>query len=230
MLFSSIIFLVIFLPVVLFGYYVLFRKSRKLQNVFLLIASLIFYAWGEPKFVFIMIASIIFNWIMGFLVDKYREKKGAAKAIIIFDVVFNLGLLFVFKYLMFTMENINSVFGLSMRIPEIALPIGISFFTFQAMSYVIDVYRKDGEMQKNLLNVGLYISLFPQLIAGPIVRYQTVSDEIMNRRETVEDFTEGVKRFLVGFLKKVILANTMAIIADGIFDSTEPISTASAWA
>lgn len=229
MLFSSNIFLVIFLPIVLFGYFVLFRKSRKLQNVFLLLASLVFYAWGEPRFVFVMIASIIFNWLMGFLVDKFRERKSAAKAIIAVDVMFNLGLLFVFKYLMFTMENINSVFGLEMRIPEIALPIGISFFTFQAMSYVIDVYRKNGEMQKNLLNVGLYISLFPQLIAGPIVRYQTVADEIMNRRETLEDFTEGVKRFIVGFLKKVLLANTMAIIADGIFDSVEPVSTASAW-
>ena len=229
MLFSSSVFLVIFLPVVLFGYYVLFRKSRNLQNIFLLIASLIFYAWGEPKFVLIMMASIIFNWLMGFLVDRYRDKKGAVRAIMTTDVIFNLGLLFVFKYLMFTMQNINSLFGIDLHVPEIALPIGISFFTFQAMSYVIDVYRKDGEMQKNLLNVGLYIALFPQLIAGPIVRYQTVANEIMNRRETVEDFTEGVKRFIIGFLKKVLLANTMAIIADGIFDSTEPVSTASAW-
>ncbi len=229
MLFSGNIFLIVFLPIVLFCYFVLFRKSRKLQNVFLLIASLVFYAWGEPKFVFIMMSSIVVNWLMGYLVDKYRDKKSAVRAIMTTDVIFNLGLLFVFKYLMFTVENINSVFGTELRIPEIALPIGISFFTFQAMSYVIDVYRKDGEVQKNLLNVGLYISLFPQLIAGPIVRYQTVADEIMNRRETLEDFTEGVRRFIIGFLKKVLLANTMAIIADGIFDSTEPVSTASAW-
>ncbi len=229
MLFSSTEFLVIFLPIVLFGYYVLFKKSRSLQNVFLLVASLVFYAWGEPRFVFIMMASIVFNWLMGLLVDRYREKKNAARVIIIIDVAFNLALLFVFKYLMFTLENANSLFGLEIRIPEIALPIGISFFTFQAMSYVLDVYRKDGEMQKNILNVGLYIALFPQLIAGPIVRYQTVADEIKNRKETLEDFTEGVKRFIVGFLKKVLLANSMAIIADGIFDSTEPVSTASAW-
>lgn len=229
MLFSSLIFLIVFLPVVLFGYYVLFRKSRLLQNLFLLIASLIFYAWGEPKFVFIMIASILINWLFGLLTDKKRNSKKLCRLFVGLDVVCNLGLLFVFKYLMFTLHNINSLFGTALPVPEIALPIGISFFTFQAMSYVLDVYRKDGEVQKNPLYVGLYISLFPQLIAGPIVRYQTVADEIQNRKETWDDFSEGVRRFMVGFLKKVLLANTMGIIADGVFDSKTPVCAAASW-
>lgn len=227
-LFSSLPFLIVFLPVVLFGYFVVLRKWRVAQNVFLLLASLVFYAWGEPKFVFVMIGSILFNWLMGLLIDRRRDKK-AAKALVALDVAGNLGLLFVFKYLMFTLNNINSLFGTSLTVPTITLPIGISFFTFQAMSYVLDVYRGDGKVQKNPLYVGLYISLFPQLIAGPIVRYQTVAEEIENRRETWTDFSDGVVRFMVGFLKKVLLANTMGLIADGIFDSAEPVSAAASW-
>ena len=227
-LFSSLPFLIVFLPVVLFGYFVVLRKWRVAQNVFLLLASLVFYAWGEPKFVFVMIGSILFNWLMGLLIDRCRDKK-AAKALVALDVAGNLGLLFVFKYLMFTLNNINSLFGTSLTVPTITLPIGISFFTFQAMSYVLDVYRGDGKVQKNPLYVGLYISLFPQLIAGPIVRYQTVAEEIENRRETWTDFSDGVVRFMVGFLKRVLLANTMGLIADGIFDSAEPVSAAASW-
>ncbi len=229
MLFSSLIFLVIFLTVVLFGYYVVLRKWRPAQNVFLLLASLIFYAWGEPKFVVIMIGSIAFNWLMGLLVDRHREKKALARLWITLDVAGNLSVLFIFKYLMFVLQNVNSIFGASLPVPQIALPIGISFFTFQAMSYVIDVYRQDGEVQKNPLYVGLYISLFPQLIAGPIVRYQTVADEIRDRRETWADFSEGVHRFLVGFIKKVLLANTMGVIADGVFDSQTQVCAAASW-
>ena len=226
MLFSSLEFLIVFLPIVLFGYFVLFRRWRPAQNVFLLLASLVFYAWGEPKFVFVMVASILLNWLMGLLADKHRERKTLARLWIAFDVAGNLGLLFIFKYLMFTLNNVNSLFGTALPVPTIALPIGISFFTFQAMSYVLDVYRGDGQVQKNPLYVGLYISLFPQLIAGPIVRYQTVADEIQNRKETWADFADGVQRFMVGFLKKVLLANTMAIIADGVFDSKTPVCAA----
>ena len=226
MLFSSLVFLIVFLPIVLFGYFVLFRKWRPAQNVFLLFASLVFYAWGEPKFVFVMIASILFNWLMGLLADKHRDRKKLARLWIALDVAGNLGLLFVFKYLMFTLNNINSLFGTALPVPTIALPIGISFFTFQAMSYVLDVYRGDGQVQKNPLYVGLFISLFPQLIAGPIVRYRTIADEIQSRKETWEDFADGVQRFMIGFLKKVLLANTMAIIADGVFDSETPVCAA----
>lgn len=220
MLFSSNIFIFVFLPGVLFVYYVLLRKSRKLQNAFLCLASLFFYAWGEPKFVFIMIFSIIANWFFGLQVGNSKEcgKIQQAKILIALDVIFNLVVIFIFKYLMFTLNNINAIAGTSIRVPEIALPIGISFFTFQAMSYVIDVYRDRGAKQKNILNVGLYISLFPQLIAGPIVRYETVADEIMNRKETVDDFTSGVKRFILGLAKKVLIANNVALVADQAFN------------
>jgi alginate O-acetyltransferase complex protein AlgI len=230
MLFSSTVFIFMFLPFVLFVYYILLRKKRDLQNMFLLIASLTFYAWGEPWFVFIMIISILVNWYFGLLVDKYRDIKTKARLIITVMIIFNLAVIFVFKYLMFTLKNINFLFNASISIPNIILPIGISFFTFQAISYVIDVYRKQGEAQKKPLNVGLYISFFPQLIAGPIVRYETIADQILNRKESFEDFSEGVTRFICGLGKKVLLANTLAIVADKAFSlPANELSVAFAW-
>jgi len=229
MLFSSSIFLFVFLPLVIFGYYVLFRKSRFLQNMFLLAASLLFYAWGEPKFVLVMMLSIVANWFFGLLVHRYKGHKIKIRSILVAASVFNLGIMFIFKYLMFTLNNINGIFGLGINVPFIALPIGISFFTFQAFSYVLDVNRGVGEMQKNPLYVGLYVSFFPQLIAGPIVRYETIAAEIKNRKETLDDFTSGVTRFIIGFVKKILLANTMAVVADSAFDSDTPISVALSW-
>ncbi|MBE7064476.1 MAG: MBOAT family protein [Ruminococcaceae bacterium] len=232
MLFSSTTFIYLFLPIVLFGYYVLFKRSRKLQNVFLLIVSLFFYAWGEPKFVLVMIASIVFNWIMGLLVDKHRTNSVISKGIIAICVTVNLANLFVFKYLGFAGSIIGTIFDTDLEFLKLALPIGISFFTFQAMSYVIDVYRGNGNVQKNILNVGLYISFFPQLIAGPIVRYETVAEEIQNRKETVDDFFDGFARFIVGLAKKVLLSNSFAILADKAFDSVgaqEDVSVAFCW-
>ncbi|HZJ77886.1 MAG TPA: MBOAT family O-acyltransferase [Clostridia bacterium] len=229
MLFSSFVFLFLFLPCVIFSYYVIFRRSRLLQNLLLLVASLLFYAWGEPKFVFIMLLSILANWLFGLFVNKFRESKKISRLIIAFSAIFNVGIMFIFKYLMFTLENVNSIFGLSISVPSIALPIGISFFTFQAFSYVIDVYRGKGAVQKNPFYVGLYISFFPQLIAGPIVRYQTIADQITGRKETLDDFSKGVTRFIVGFTKKILIANIMAVIADAAFNSTDEISVAFAW-
>lgn len=229
MLFSSSIFIFFFLPAVLFCYYIFFRKSRLLQNIFLLTASLFFYAWGEPKFVLVMMLSIMANWFFGLLVHKYKGNKKAVRLVITLTTFFNLGIMFIFKYLMFSLNNINSLFGVEINVPFIALPIGISFFTFQAFSYVLDVNRGVGEVQKNPMYVGLYVSFFPQLIAGPIVRYETIAAEIKHRKETLDDFTSGVTRFITGYLKKVLLANTMAIIADNAFDSKEPISAAFAW-
>ena len=218
MLFSSTTFLYLFLPVVLFFNFAVFRKSRPLQNVFLLLSSLFFYAWGEPWFVLIMLLSIAVNWFLGLAVSRFIDSKRLTKAILAIDVVFNLSILFYFKYLMFAGRIFFNLTGISLQIPEIVLPIGISFFTFQAMSYVIDVYRGRGEVQVNPLYVGLYISFFPQLIAGPIVRYQTIADEIKNRRETKDDFFNGFARFVVGLSKKVLLANGFAILADLVFD------------
>lgn len=218
MLFASTVFIFAFLPTVLLLYYVVLKKFRTAQNILLLVASLLFYAWGEPKYVLIMILSIIVNYLFGLLVDKFRASKTKSRLVIALTVVFNLGVLYIFKYLMFTIENINSITGLHLSVPNIVLPIGISFFTFQAMSYVIDVYREKGEAQKNPLNVGLYISFFPQLIAGPIVRYETVAYQIKHREESFEKFSEGVCRFIIGLAKKVLLANTMAVVADYAFD------------
>lgn len=221
MLFSSSIFIFAFLPFVIFVNFILL-KNIKAKNIFLVIVSLLFYAWGEPKFVFIMILSIILNWIYGILIDKYRDDKIKARIVMFLMVLSNLTIIFIFKYLMFAVSNINRFIGTSFVVPEIALPIGISFFTFQAMSYVIDVYRKDGDVQKNPLNVALYISFFPQLIAGPIVRYQTIAEQIKYREENWDYFTTGVCRFIVGMAKKVLLANTFAAIADIAFDSYLP--------
>lgn len=219
MLFSSTTFIYLFLPIVVFCYYVLFKRSRKLQNIFLLIASLLFYAWGEPKFVLVMVVSIFLNWLFGLLVHRFKRNKAVCKGLIAIDVILNLSLLFVFKYLGFACNTVSSIVGADWNIPSIALPIGISFFTFQAMSYVIDVYREKGSVQKDLLCVGLYISFFPQLIAGPIVRYETVANEIHNRKETVDDFFDGFARFIVGLAKKVLLSNSFAFLADQAFNS-----------
>ena len=221
MLFASTVFLYLFLPITLFGYYVIFRKWRPAQNVFLLLASLFFYAWGEPKFVLVMILSIFCNWAFGLLVDKAKraEKFKLQKCFVTLACLFNLGLLFIFKYLNFSADVLNRVFGIGIEMQKIVLPIGISFFTFQALSYVIDISRGEGNVQKNILNVGLYISFFPQLIAGPIVRYQTVADEIANRKETWGGFYQGLIRFILGLAKKVLLANSFAYLADRAFDT-----------
>ena len=215
MVFSSKIFLFYFLPITLL-LYLLVKRSRRLSNLFLTVMSLLFYAWGEPRFVLVMMASIVANWIFGLLVDRFRGRK-ASRAVVAVMVVFNLGLLGVFKYLMFVLNSVNSLFGAHIHVPQIALPIGISFFTFQAMSYVIDVYRGKGQVQKNLINVCLYISFFPQLIAGPIVRYQTIEEEITLRKETFEKFSNGLRRFILGLGKKILLANTLAVVSDYVF-------------
>lgn len=229
MLFSSTIFLFLFLPLVLLIYYNPIIKNRTFKNVFLTCASLLFYAWGEPKFVFVMMLSILMNWFLAILVDKYRENK-KVKIILIVAVIANIGLLFIFKYLNFTVETINSTFNTNIVLKKITLPIGISFFSFQALSYVIDVYRKNGKVQKNPLNVALYISLFPQLIAGPIVRYETVAKEINDRKENIEDFSNGVLRFIVGFCKKVLIANNLALVADKAFSLVgNELSVGMAW-
>ena len=231
MLFSSATFILYFLPIVLIVYYGLLKGFRNAQNVFLTFASLLFYAWGEPKFVLVMLLSIIANWRFGLAVDYFKKqnKKAGARIVIAATVVFNLSILFIFKYLTFTGNIFANLFNLSIDIPKITLPIGISFFTFQAMSYVLDVYRDNGEVQRNPLNVGLYISFFPQLIAGPIVRYETVAYEIKHRKENLNDFFDGFKRFIIGMAKKVLLANSFSIFADAAFNNIEELSVLGSW-
>ncbi|WP_209341150.1 MBOAT family protein [Flavonifractor sp. AGMB03687] len=213
MLFSSSIFLFLFLPLVLVIYYLPLRKFRQGQNVFLLLASLFFYAWGEPWFVLVMMGSIVANYGFGLWVAHNKRRGKTCRLPIFLTLVANLGILFVFKYLMFTLSILNGL-GASFVIPVIELPIGISFFTFQALSYVLDVHRDRGQVQRSPLKVGLYISFFPQLIAGPIVKYETVADQIDNRQENWADFSSGCARFVVGLGKKVLLSNQLALIAD----------------
>lgn len=226
MVFSSAAFLFAFLPITLAGYFLLPRRCR---NVFLALVSLLFYAWGEPKFVFVMLFSILMNYGFGLLVANREPKK--QKLALTAMVICNLSLFFVFKYLNFTIQNLNLLFGGVLPQTHIALPIGISFFTFQAMSYVFDVAYGRGEVQKNPMNVVLYVSLFPQLIAGPIVRYETVAREIQHRQETLPEFVLGFRRFIVGLAKKMILSNSIGLLADQSFDCAAPgqLSVAMAW-
>ena len=226
MVFSSTIFLCVYLPLVLLGYYICPKKGR---NLFLLIVSLVFYAWGEPKYVFLMIFSILVNYIFGRLMDKHRENKKRMKLMLVLSVVIDLGLLSVFKYTDFIITNVNAIFGSSFDLLKIALPIGISFYTFQAMSYTIDVYRDDVRVQKNLIDFGMYITMFPQLIAGPIVRYADVQDQLAERSVTTADFSEGVMRFVVGLGKKVLLANQMGAVWSEIYALGGDVSALMAW-
>ncbi len=211
MLFSSNIFLFLFLPVVMALYF--FAKD-KFRNVILLVASLYFYAYGEPEFIYILIGSIVLNYIFALGIEKLKKRR---KILLALAIIVNVTILFVCKYLNFTIEIIDSLFGDILEILPIALPIGISFYTFQAISYLIDVYRGEVKAQRNLINVALYISFFPQLVAGPIVRYKTMADEIENRKETWEDISYGIRRFLVGIAKKIVLANHIGIIAEYAF-------------
>lgn len=225
MIFSSLIFLFAFLPVVFILYYLV---NDKLKNFVLLLASLFFYAWGEPIYIFLMIGSIAANYIFGLKVSSNNKKE--KKLWLTLSVIFNISLLVIFKYSNFFVDNFNTVFNADISIPTIALPLGISFFTFQTMSYVIDVYRKDGNVQRNIFDLALYISLFPQLVAGPIVRYQTVDEQINKRTHSSEKFAVGVNRFICGLAKKVILANQLGMVADGVFSANiANLSIAESW-
>ena len=226
MVFSSTEFLLLFLPVVLILYNI--SKNIKYRNVILLAASLFFYAWGEPVFVFLMLFSVLINYFIGLIIGKSENRK-KQKLVLITGLIFNIIILFVFKYLGFACNIFNAVFNTELSV-QITLPIGISFFTFQIMSYIFDVYYKKAEVQKNYFNLLLYVSMFPQLIAGPIVRYQTIADEISSRTVTKEDFTKGITRFVYGLAKKIVISNYVALIADNIFTSDfGDMSVMTAW-
>ena len=225
MVFSSMIFLWIFLPIVILLYYI---SNDKFKNIILLISSLIFYAWGEPKYIILMLISIFINYIFGIFLDKFRKN---GKLILILAIIVNLGLLAYFKYFNFYVEGINILFNKNvLKFRDIVLPIGISFYTFQILSYIIDLYRKEIKVQKNILNLALYVSFFPQLIAGPIVKYKDIEKEINNRKVNLELFASGIKRFVYGLGKKVMIANSLAIVADTIFNSyTSSLNTPLVW-
>ncbi len=227
MVFSSFVFLLAFLPVILILYYVIPRRFR---NIVLLAGSLLFYAWGEPIYVLIMVFSTFFDYSNGRLIEFFKNKKslGLAKLILVIDIIGNLGILGFFKYSDFFLGTIKAISGANIELLGIALPIGISFYTFQTMSYTIDVYRGQVPAQKNLLHFATYVCLFPQLIAGPIVKYRTIAEELENRQETIKDFSAGAYRFTIGLAKKVILANQAGALFESI-KSLSSISACSAW-
>ncbi|MDO4493052.1 MAG: MBOAT family protein [Clostridia bacterium] len=228
MVFSSTVFLFLFLPAVLALYYIP-RTGREYKNTVLLSASLAFYAWGEPAFVFVMLGFVLINWFAGLKIGA-AQTHGAKKAWLTAAVALDIALIVVFKYLGFLSFNFLKLFGREAFALKIALPIGISFFTFQIMSYVFDVYYGHAAVQRRPDRLALYISMFPQLIAGPIVRYETVAREIGERRENREDFCEGMARFITGLAKKVLIANYAGLCADNVF-SLEPrlIAVGTAW-
>lgn len=225
MLFSSMSFLCVFLPIVVGLYFLLPVKWRNLE---LLLASVIFYAWGEPVYVFILLGTVLCNYIGALLLDKFT---GYKKKLVLFLTIFvNLGILFYFKYFNFVFANVGSLFNVDIVLKNIIMPIGISFYTFQAISYLVDVYKGQVVAQKNFYKLALYITLFPQLIAGPIIKYHDISEQIDNRTTSFDKCAYGIKRFIIGLAKKIIFANSFGIIADTIFNTpVEYLDTTTAW-
>lgn len=229
MVFSTPTFIFAFLPIILIIYY---SSPLKTRNLILFLASLVFYAWGEPVYITIMLFSTVFDYVNGILIVKYQELNQVRRArlVLINSIVINLSILAFFKYSNFFITNVNHIFSSDISLLNLTLPIGISFYTFQTMSYTIDVYRKDVDAQKNIIDFGAYVTLFPQLVAGPIVRYKDIAEQLKFRKETIDSFSYGVKRFIIGLFKKVILANNVGMLWEQI--SSTPIDTlpvATAW-
>lgn len=227
MYFSGLLFLFVFLPIVLVSYYIIPRKFR---NGLLLAANLVFYGWGEPVFILVMIVSIVSNYAFGLLIEKYRANSRYKKMFLIMSLIISIGLLGVFKYTGFISDMLRLLppFAFMPKI-HLPLPIGISFYTFQTLSYTIDVYRGDTKAQKSLVSFGTYVSFFPQLIAGPIVRYADISKMLEERRETISQFSKGIKLFVIGLGKKVLIANQMGILWDTIREMSGAGGVLSAW-
>lgn len=226
MLFSSTTFIFLFLPIVS-ATYLLARKE--IRNNLLLLASLFFYAWGEPRYLLIMLLTILINYVGANYISRSKNERHR-KILLVLSIIADLGCLFYFKYFNFFIENLNNITHLNLHFIDVVMPIGISFYTFQAMSYLIDVYRCDVKAQKSIYNLALYITLFPQLIAGPIVKYHDVEEQISNRDSTFEKVSYGIKRFIIGLSKKMIIANTLGVVADQIFSApAQSLDTPTAW-
>lgn len=219
-------FLFAYLVITLLIYYI---TPRKFRNLFLFFINLVFYGWGEPKLVLLMVFNIFFNYLGGFLVDRFRQDKRKKKLFLILTIVLDIGILAVFKYTGMITDTLNMLPFLNIPDLQISLPIGISFYTFQTMSYVIDVYRDDAPVSKSFINFGTYVALFPQLIAGPIVRYRDVAYQLDNRRETLDRFTKGVKLFAVGLGKKVLIANQMGALTTAMFGNSDENGILGTW-
>ncbi|GAA0720504.1 MBOAT family protein [Clostridium malenominatum] len=226
MVFSSLLFLFLFLPSVILVYYV---APKRFRNLILFLASLIFYAWGEPVYIVIMIFSSLVDYTCGIVIDSRREEKAIAKTMLLLSIFINLGLLGFFKYYRFLIGSINDLFGVSLRNFNVTMPIGISFYTFQTMSYTIDVYRGKFPAQKNIIDYGTYVSLFSQLVAGPIVLYDTIAYQLKNRKESLADFGQGLERFIIGLGKKVLIANNIGVLWNEIQSMPEELTIVTAW-
>ena len=229
MVFSSLTFLCVFLPIVLLLYYL--SKNVTYKNTVLALFSLVFYAWGEPPLLLLLLAATVVNYFLalGIGAAQKREKNAGAKACVALAVIFDIAMIGVFKYAAFAIGSINGIFGLSFPIPEIGLPLGISFYTFQILTYVLDVYRKDTPVQKSYLKFVTFVSMFPQLIAGPIVRYQDVAKGLDDRKVTISDFADGATQFVIGLGKKVFLANFAGDAKDVLFAASTAPTVLSAW-
>lgn len=209
MVFSSLIFIFIFLPLVLVSYYI---TPRRLRNTVILLASLLFYAWGEPTYIILIIISILINYLGALLIRVHIKNKDKSKFIFITLLLIDISILFFFKYYGFAIECLGSIIGLDLKVKSISLPLGISFYTFQQISYIADIYMQKVKPERNLIDFATYITMFPQLIAGPIVKYDDIHKQLANRKESINKFGEGVQRFIIGLGKKVILANNIGVI------------------
>ena len=226
MVFSSVLFLFRFLPIFMICY---FLVPRKMKNLVLFLGSLIFYAWGEPVYIFLMLFSTISDYVWGRLIEEYRGKD-RSRIFLLCSIVINLFILGFFKYADFLMQTVNAVFGTSIPFLNLPLPIGISFYTFQTMSYVIDVYRGDTKAQRNILQFGVYVTMFPQLIAGPILKYHQVERYLQDRRIDLDAISYGAKRFVTGLAKKVLLANNLGLLWKQVTElGTDQMSVLMAW-
>ncbi|GEC89210.1 MBOAT family O-acyltransferase [Brevibacillus brevis] len=227
MVFSSLIFLFQFLPAVLLVYYV---SPKKLRNAVLFAASLIFYAWGEPVYIILMIFTTVFDYINGLVIDKYSHRKPIARAVLFGSICGSLAILCFFKYAGFVVSNVNDLFGLQIQVADLPLPVGISFYTFQTMSYVVDVYLGRVPAQRNFVAFGTYVTMFPQLVAGPIVKYGDIAEQLVLRKVTLERFGEGAEWFIRGLAKKVLLANNIGLLWTNVKSTPiEDLTVLSAW-
>ena len=229
MLFSSLTFVWFFLPALALIYYI--SPGRKLKNGVLLMASLVFYSWGEPRYVVLVVLSILLNYGFGLALDGCGERKGLKKAVFVLSILVNLGLLGYFKYFNFFLELAMSLLGRQGFLPrDIALPIGISFYTFQSISYLADTFRGENPAQRNVFRLALYISLFPQILSGPIVKYHELEPQIGNRQESLAMHAYGIKRFVYGLVKKMVFANMFGQVVDRMFDlPLEQLGTVTVW-
>ncbi|MGG6311091.1 MBOAT family O-acyltransferase [Paenibacillus macerans] len=227
MVFSSLIFLFQFLPATILVYYL---SPKRFRNAVLIAASLVFYAWGEPLYIFIMLFSTVFDYVNGLLIDKYRERRAIARAQFIGSIAVNLGVLCFFKYAGFAVDNLNQLLHLNLQTADLPLPVGISFYTFQTMSYVIDVYRRKVPAQRNLISFGAYVTMFPQLVAGPIVKYGDIARQLVSRHMSLGRFGDGAELFIRGLAKKVLLANHIGLLWTNV-KAAQPgeLSVLSAW-